>query len=276
MVAVVSFLVILTISFLVVKIASVALSQTGLSEETARFQARSALTGTGFTTKESEQVVSHPARRKIIKWLMILRSAGLISGTSALVLSFVDAGNTRQATENALWILGGVVALWIFATSSVLDQWISRIVAWCLKRWTDLDTRDYGALLHLAEDYSVGELLVRRDDWLDGRSLGELNLPAEGILVLGIVRENKRYLGAPTSEASVHAGDTLILYGRSNRLRGIDERPKGARGNWEHVDVVAEQQDVVREETESDEVDETARRAAVAGRDDESKDTGLG
>jgi len=33
---------------------------TGLSRESARFQARSALTGGGFTTTESEAVVRHP------------------------------------------------------------------------------------------------------------------------------------------------------------------------------------------------------------------------
>lgn len=62
MTAVVSLLVVLTVSLLVTRIATVALTATGLSRETARFQARSAFSGSGFTTSESEAVVRHPVR----------------------------------------------------------------------------------------------------------------------------------------------------------------------------------------------------------------------
>lgn len=39
---------------------------TGLDINIARFQALSAFTGTSFTTKEAEDVVDHPQRRRII------------------------------------------------------------------------------------------------------------------------------------------------------------------------------------------------------------------
>jgi len=41
-----------------------------LSVEAAHFQARSALTGVGFTTSESELIVGHPARRRIVESLV--------------------------------------------------------------------------------------------------------------------------------------------------------------------------------------------------------------
>lgn len=87
MTAIVSLLVILALSIIVTRIATIALAHTGLSRETARFQARSALTGSGFTTKESEKVVAHPVRRKIIFWLMIIGNAGIITVVSSTVLS---------------------------------------------------------------------------------------------------------------------------------------------------------------------------------------------
>lgn len=75
-VGVVAILVLLTLSLVITRLATVALVMTGLSKEAARFQARSAFTGTGFTTSEAETVVGHPVRRKIIMLLMILRSTG--------------------------------------------------------------------------------------------------------------------------------------------------------------------------------------------------------
>ena len=47
---------------LVTRVAARALTLTELSSEAARFQARSAFTGVGFTTSEAEGIVSHPVR----------------------------------------------------------------------------------------------------------------------------------------------------------------------------------------------------------------------
>jgi len=60
MVSVIVLLIILTLSILITRIATVALTLTGLSRDSARFQARSAFLGVGFTTIESESVVRHP------------------------------------------------------------------------------------------------------------------------------------------------------------------------------------------------------------------------
>ena len=56
------------VSFLFVRAASIALMMTGLEKHKARFQAISAFSGTGFTTKEAELIVNHPVRRKIAQW----------------------------------------------------------------------------------------------------------------------------------------------------------------------------------------------------------------
>ena len=72
MVAAFSLLKIFAVSFFFVRLAVVALRLTGLPEQNAKFQAMSALTGTGLTTTEAEMIVNYPIRRKIIAWLMIL------------------------------------------------------------------------------------------------------------------------------------------------------------------------------------------------------------
>ena len=71
--ALVSLLVTIALSLLITHIASMALTMTGLSRDLAKFQARSAFTGVGFTTNEAEKVVAHPVRRRI---LMLLAAVG--------------------------------------------------------------------------------------------------------------------------------------------------------------------------------------------------------
>ncbi len=79
MAAVVSLIVVVTLGLLITRVATVALTMTGMSLDHARFQARSAFTGTGFTTSETEAIVTHPARRRIVMTLMLLSGAGAVS-----------------------------------------------------------------------------------------------------------------------------------------------------------------------------------------------------
>ena len=69
MIAVLTLVVVVLLSLVITRMATVALTLTGMSSEAARFQARSALTGAGFTTSESEAVVNHPVRRRIVLFL---------------------------------------------------------------------------------------------------------------------------------------------------------------------------------------------------------------
>src|SRR4029079_3638578 len=54
--AVFTVLIVLTCSLVVVRVATVGLTMTGLSKDLAQFQALSAFTGSGFTTRESEEI----------------------------------------------------------------------------------------------------------------------------------------------------------------------------------------------------------------------------
>ena len=248
MVAVASLIVVLFVSLLVVRIAAEALVLTGLSRESARFQARSAWTGTGFTTAESERVVSHPVRRRIISLLMLLRSAGLLTAASTLMLSFVSVEDRTEGLVRFLCLLGGLMAIWLFARSRWIDLWMSRAIARALKRYTDLDTRDYAALLHLAGEYAIMELEVGPSSWLAGRTLDELRLPDEGVLVLGIARPDGSYFGAPRGGASVQPGDTVVLYGRSPELAALGRRRADAAGETQRRTAVEVERTVEREE----------------------------
>ena len=65
MYALVSLLLVASLSLLVIRVGSVALSMTGLSEEVASFQSLSAFSGAGFTTEEAERTIAYPARRRV-------------------------------------------------------------------------------------------------------------------------------------------------------------------------------------------------------------------
>ena len=101
MAALVSVLIAVILSLLVTRVAAEALTLTGLSHASASFQARSAFTGAGFTTAESESVVEHPVRRRIIMLLMFLGNAGVVTVISSLVLTFVATSPENRAIRRS-------------------------------------------------------------------------------------------------------------------------------------------------------------------------------
>ncbi len=77
MIAVILIIATLVLSLTITRIGAVALMLTGISAESARFQARSAFSGVGFTTTEAVAVVNHPVRRRIVMVLMLMGNVGV-------------------------------------------------------------------------------------------------------------------------------------------------------------------------------------------------------
>ena len=251
MAAIISLLTVVALSLLITRVGTVALTLTGLSREVARFQARSAFSGVGFTTTESEQVVQHPVRRRIILLLILLGNAGVVSALASLVLSFTSFTG-QEWLPRLLILVGGLAALWVIAASRLIDRWLSRMIGWGLKRWTHLDVRDYAALLNLSGEYRVVELQVKPRDWIANRRLSELKLRDEGVLVLGIHKADGSYIGAPHGHTEITPNDTIVLYGRASVLAELDARRTGAGGDRAHAAAVKAQRAILHEEAGRD------------------------
>ena len=271
MLSIISLLIVLSLSLLITRIATVMLAHTGLSRQTARFQARSALTGVGFTTNESEKVVNHPLRRRILFLLMLVGNAGVVGAISSLIVSFVDMGQDESLLLRIVLLFSGIAALWMAAASQWVDRHLSNLIGRALERYTKLDVRDYAGMLRLAGEYGVGELQVEADDWLADRTLQECRLREEGVVVLGVNRKNGNYLGAPGGDTEVHDGDTLILYGRSSALARLDERKRGMHGEVAHREEVDRHRRKAREEQVEDAQARAVREAKERAREEARK-----
>ncbi len=222
MIPIISLLIVVSLSILITRIATIALTHTGLSKESARFQARSAFTGAGFTTQESEQVVNHPVRRRIVMFLMLLGNAGFVTALSSLVLTFVGNDSSGSLTLK-LGALGmGLFLVTLLAMSSWVDRHLSFVIEWALARYTKLDVRDYASLMHLTGDYRLVELLIEHTHRFVNKTLAELQLREKGIVVLGVKRTDERYVGIPKGPYRMQPGDTAILYGRVSDLETLD------------------------------------------------------
>ncbi len=257
MIAVASFFIVVLVALVVTRVATVAMVATGLPRDVARFQARSALSGVGFTTGEAETVVGHPVRRRIVFLLMLIGNAGFVTIVASLILTFAGSGSQGDVLARLSLVALSLVVILLLARSRVFERALTRAIVRGLDRWTDLEVRDMVHLMQLTRDYAVTELHVEPGDWLADRPLASLQLPAEGVLVLGIQRADGQFVGAPRGGTEVHAYDTLILYGRSSVLTDLDERRADRSGDLAHIEAVAEQQEILEEEEEEEDGEES-------------------
>ena len=252
MIAIATLLVVVTVTLIVNRVGAIALTATGLSAEVAHFQARSALTGVGFTTTESELVINHPVRRRILLSLMLVGNAGLVTIIATLVVGLADQGDTSGVLTRIGTLVGGLVVILLGARSKTIDRALSRIISGALRRFTKLEVRDYVQLLDLASNYAVAELGVEADSWFAEHRLADLHLPDEGVLILGVRRSDGTFLGAPRGNTRIHEHDTLVIYGFADIIEDLGTRKVGMdgdRAHREHVSEIAERQ---AEESASD------------------------
>jgi hypothetical protein len=254
----ITLLLIITISLIMMRVGAAALVKTGLSYDAAIFQSQSAFMGVGFTTSEAESVVSHPVRRRIIRGLMLLGFIAITSTLGTLVVTFANPDPEGLAPwRKALLLGGGLVVLWTAIRFKPLEPLLDRAIAFSLERWTKLEIIDYEGLLNLNKGYSVFTLPVHENSWMAGKSLREMALADEGILILSVTRENGFVIGTPASRTVLQAGDRLLFYGIENSADRLRERDCGSVGDEEHKLACRRQRLRLVEERTEDEIAES-------------------
>lgn len=86
------------------------------------------------------------------------------------------------------------------------------------------------------------------------KKLKECRLNEEGVVILGIHRDNGGFVGAPKGDTDIYPDDILVIYGREQTLNAIGERKAGPGGESDHAAAVHEQekQEAVQEKQEAD------------------------
>jgi hypothetical protein len=209
---------VVAVSILVTRVATRAFILTGLSKETARFQARSIITGTGFTTDEAAHIVNHPVRRRIALTLMLVGNAGLVTAVSTFVLSFTSTGTVAEALQRGLLLAVGLGVLAYLALSDRVDRYLSRLIEQMLDHMMGFQVRDMHTILNLGGGYMVTRMEVDPESWLAGETLRTINLPAEGLIVLAIEHPDGTVDYAPGADDCVPPDGCVIVYGPEERI----------------------------------------------------------
>jgi hypothetical protein len=230
MVAIIALVIIAVVSLLLIRVGATALVMTGVPRDAAVFQAHSAFFGVGFTTSESEQVVNHPVRRRIILGLIVSGNIGI---TSALATVLATIVTTASDPDRYFSELAGEAAVGVVVFGLIVLAWkigvVQRTIDWPIRRVL-ISARvahvlDYELLLRVEHGYGVAEVVVESGTPCAGKTLGESRLRDMGVVVLGIHRgevvgqRGAEYIGVPVGTTTIELGDVLCVYGREDDIR---------------------------------------------------------
>jgi hypothetical protein len=203
--------VLFALSFMIVRVAAVAMRLTGLPENVARFQCISALTGAGFTTSESEMIVNYPLRRRILVVLMIVGNLGLASVAATFIVSFAGTEPRAGAIAwQAAMIALAVGVIVLVMINRTLDRAMCELIATILTRTTRLGTRLYHRTLQVDSGLSVAEHMYRG---VDDTTIKDLPLLQHSLVLLTVRAEQDQGNEQAAEISSISPGDILVCYG---------------------------------------------------------------
>ena len=228
------FIIVLFISFIVVRIGAIAFQLTGLEWSLAKFQALSCFTGTGFTTKESELITGNPQRRRVASVLMVLGNAGLV----ILIATFASSLIPRETVVSKLsksflpfslpnflviWINLGIIVVAVFAIYKIFtNQKVAGKLTNSLRR--RIVRREifkpvsFEELMLATGGYGVSRISVGADSPVLEKTLLKSELKKYDIMVLAIVRGGKTTPNPP-ADTKILLGDELVCFGKLENIR---------------------------------------------------------
>jgi len=190
---------------------------TGLPDEKARFQVISLLTGTGFTTRESEMVMTSRIRRRLARVTMLFGYVFNITIVSAFINVFLSMKVIQVGYQlfSFLIPLATVAVIFIFMRVPKVHAWGDNL----LRRLADrvFDRKETFNAVMLVDNIgteSIAQVTIRHiPEEYQGLTLAETKLRAEtGILVMLVEHHGGK--AAPAQADTVfETGDKLTVFG---------------------------------------------------------------
>ena len=210
------FAILILLYWIITEVFTVLFRLIGLPEEKARFQVVSLLTGTGFTTRESELMLSTRPRRRLARVTMLFGYVFNITIVSAFVNIFVAVGETQLGhfVLSMLIPIFAVAAVFLLIRYHRVRLWIDRLIERAADRRSVGQSVNGVTVVDQMGTQTIARVALHTiPEALGEKTLAEMDLrSAHNILVLMLERENGANV-TPTPETVFQAGDRATVFG---------------------------------------------------------------
>lgn len=199
---------------------------TGLPDEKARFQVISLLTGCGFTTRESEMIISTRSRRRLARVTMLF---GYVFNIT-IVTAFINVFMSLKIADLAADVLGflipvlAIVVIIVFMRVPAVRAWGDRFFEKLAGRIVRQDGSNTIMLLdYIGQDSIVQVSMQEVPEALKGKTLSQSGLRTEhNILVMFVEGQGGKAIPV-TGDMEFWPGDRLTVFGNYKEIGRVFE-----------------------------------------------------
>ncbi|MGM0568887.1 MAG: cation:proton antiporter regulatory subunit [Elusimicrobiota bacterium] len=225
------FAIMLAVSFLAVRLGAVAFHLTGVDWQSSKFQSLSCFTGTGFTTKEAELIVSNPQRRKIASFLMISGNVGLVALIATFANSIrpvakrIELPYLKTVVPASIYPLVNLILIlflsYLFIKISRNEKVKTRLTYFLkniMIRRKIIKTEKFINLAYIGERHVIVKADVNKNSRLINKSIGDSALREKEITILSIEKKGQN-IYSPSSDTIINGGDKITCFGKMKHIR---------------------------------------------------------
>lgn len=227
------FISVLFVSFIIVRIVAVAFEITGIEWSIAKFQALSCFSGTGFTTRESELIISNPQRRRIASVLIVLGSAGLVTMIATFAntirgnpliqefkLPFIplEISSGWLPWVNIGFIIVTIAVIYTLFTVTKISKKFTEIMRSQILKKGIIKPVTFEELMVATGGYGISQIEVCEGSPLLGKTLLDSHLREYDISVLAMERDGET-IPNPPPQTKFERGNKIICFGKLENIR---------------------------------------------------------
>ncbi len=217
------FIFVVALYLLVIEIFYMIFRFTGLNKEKARFQTITLLTTVGYTTSESEDVVTSQIRRRVAMVGMLfgyMFSVVIASSIINIVNGFIGKNNTANIA-NIIVIAISVIIMFFLTRSKRVTALLNNIIKGRIESYIS-KKQEVNPLyvLDTHGKYVVCEVLItKRPDSLRGKTLVEAELRQKHDISVLTLKRHGEIRTIDANKDTIERGDRIIVFGDIENIK---------------------------------------------------------
>ncbi len=219
------FSVIIVIYWVIAEFFTVLFRFTGVPDEKARFQVVSLLTGSGYTTRESELFVSTKSRRRLARMIMLFGYVFNVTFISALINVFISLKNSERTFSHIVGLVFPIIyiaVIFLFMRMPKVHTWVENLLEKLVGKILKTGNENTAFLLdYIGEDSIVQVVLKRVPEPFADKPLSQTGLRSEHNLLVMLVDRGKAVPAA--ADTVFQPGDKLTVFGNYQTICNVFE-----------------------------------------------------
>ena len=188
---------------------------TDLKLEVSRFQVISLMTGTGFTTGESELILGHPIRRKLATFLILFGAFSLAVIISSISTILSDDLRTKEILYGA----GAVLLFFAILKLKTVQTKLIEVFKQDMKQNIELGDLPIRDIFMSEEQDKLLNLHIYKESSLFHKQISEVIHDYDQLeFVVLFIQRGELKLRKNIYHTKIHEGDQILLFGEENAI----------------------------------------------------------